>query len=60
METGEFETLSKKVEQAVVLIEELKRERDALKQELAQKSENMVQAGDRVRDLVLRLEAALA
>ena len=60
METGEFETLSKKVEQAVVLIEELKRERDALKRELAQKSENMVQAGDRVRDLVSRLEAALA
>ena len=60
MELGEFESLSQKVEQAVILIEELKQERDALKRELSQKSENMVQAGDRVRDLVLRLDAALA
>ena len=60
MELGEFESLSQKVEQAVVLIEELKQERDSLKRELSQKSENMSQAGDRVRDLVSRLESALA
>lgn len=60
MEMGEFESLSQKIEQAVSMIEDLKRERDALKRELSQKSENMVQAGDRVRDLVSRLEAAMA
>ena len=56
----EFESLSKKIEEAVSLIEELKSERDALRRELSQKSENMAQAGDRVRDLVSRLETALA
>ena len=74
MEAGEFESLSKKVEQAVSLIEDLKRERDDLKVELAGKSEeidalrlelnrkteNMSRAGEHVRDLVSRLEAALA
>ena len=56
----EFESLSKKIEETVSLIEELKSERDALRRELSQKSENMAQAGDRVRDLVSRLETALA
>ena len=74
MEAEEFESLSKKVEQAVSLIEDLKRERDDLKVELAGKSEeidalrlelnrkteNMSRAGEHVRDLVSRLEAALA
>jgi chromosome segregation ATPase len=74
MEAGEFESLSKKVEQAVSLIEDLKRERDdlkvelagksgeidALRQELNRKTENMSRAGEHVRDLVSRLEAALA
>ncbi len=67
MDTGEFESLAKKVEQAVTLIEDLKRERDGLKselhglrEELNRKSDSMSQAGDRVRDLVSRLELALA
>lgn len=74
MEAGEFESLSKKVEQAVSLIEDLKRERDDLKMELAGKSEeidalrlelnrkteNISRAGEHMRDLVSRLEAALA
>ena len=67
METGEFESLVKKVEQAVSLIEELKRERgelqselQGLREELNRKSESMSQAGNRVRDLVSRLETALA
>ena len=60
MEMSEFESLSKKVEQAVALIEDLKRERDALREELNQRSENLSKAGDRVRDLVSRLETALA
>ncbi len=60
MEMSEFESLSKKVEQAVALIEDLKRERDALREELSQRSENLSKAGDRVRDLVSRLETALA
>jgi chromosome segregation ATPase len=32
---------------------------EGLRQDLEQRSENMTQAGDRVRDLVSRLEAAL-
>ena len=74
MEAGEFEFLTKKVEQAVSLIEDLKQERDglkvelagkneeigALRQELSRKAENISMAGERVRDLVSRLEAALA
>ncbi len=88
METGEFEALAGKVDQAVGLIEDLKRERDALKtelhsaleraghlekelterheeteglrRELGQKSENISLAGERIRGLVSRLEAALA
>jgi uncharacterized coiled-coil DUF342 family protein len=88
MEAGEFESLSSKVEHAVSLIEDLKRERDGLKaelrgaqeraeslhhdlsaksgelesvkQELNRKAENISMAGERVRDLVSRLEAALA
>ena len=67
MDAGEFESLAQKVEQAVSLIEDLKRERDGLRselqgvrEELNRKSENMSQAGDRVRGLVSRLEMALA
>jgi uncharacterized coiled-coil DUF342 family protein len=88
MEAAEFESLSKKVEHAVSLIEALKQERDGLKAELLsvreraeslhnelsvktgelehlqlelnRKSENISLAGEHVRDLVSRLEAALA
>jgi len=60
METGEFDSLSKKVEQAVSLIEDLKRERDGLKAELRSVQERTAQVGEHVRDLVSRLEAALA
>ncbi len=87
MDFSQFETLSQKVEHAVSLIEELKRERDHLKTELHaaleksghlersiterdeevnrlrgdldMKSENITQAGDRIRDMMTRLEAAL-
>ena len=60
METGEFESLSKKVEQAVSLIEDLRRERDSLKAELRTAQERKTQVGEQVRDLVSRLESALA
>lgn len=88
MDFTQFETLSQKVEHAVALIEELKRERDGLKTELHaalekaghfekvlaerdeeiarmrgdldQKSENIHVAGERIRDMMTRLEAALA
>ena len=67
MDAGEFESLAKKVEQAVSLIEDLKREREklqsemqGLREELDRKSESMSQAGNRVRDLVSRLDTALA
>jgi FtsZ-binding cell division protein ZapB len=74
VETGEFETLAKKVELAASLIESLKRECEELKSELhgaleragklekdlSSKSENISVAGERIRGLVSRLEAALA
>jgi len=88
MDLSQFETLYQKVETAVQLIEELKKERDHLKSELHsaleksghlehviserdqeldrlrgdldQKSDNMNQAGDRIRDMMSRLEAVLA
>ena len=88
MEIGEFESLSRKVEQAVALIAALKREKeeltselhaaleragnlerhaaeraeeaDGLRRELGLKSENMSVAGERIRDLVSRLDEALA
>ena len=60
MEMAEFESLSKKVEQAVSLIEELRRERDSLKAELRSVQERTAQVGEHVRDLVSRLESALA
>lgn len=59
MEIGEFESLSKKVEQALTLIEDLKRERDGLKEELRGVQERNEQASQRVHDLVSRLDAAL-
>lgn len=66
MEAAAFETLAQKVEQAVSRIESLKQEvsgRDAeierLKGELEARSENLTQAGERVRELVSRLDAVL-
>jgi predicted nucleic acid-binding Zn-ribbon protein len=66
MEAAAFESLAHKVEQAVSRIESLKQElaaKDAeiegLRGELSSRTENMSQAGDRVRELVSRLEAAL-
>jgi predicted nucleic acid-binding Zn-ribbon protein len=66
MEAAAFESLAHKVEQAVSRIESLKQElaaKDAeiegLRGELNSRTENMSQAGDRVRELVTRLEAAL-
>lgn len=66
MESAEFEALTQKVEQAVSRIENLKQEiagKDAeierLRGELDARSENLSQAGHRVRELVTRLEAAL-
>jgi predicted nucleic acid-binding Zn-ribbon protein len=66
MENAAFETLAQKIELAVSRIESLKQElsgKDAeiekLRGELDARSENLSQAGDRVRELVTRLEAAL-
>jgi predicted nucleic acid-binding Zn-ribbon protein len=66
MENAAFEALAEKVELAVSRIESLKQElsgKDAeiekLRGELDARSENLSQAGDRVRALVTRLEAAL-
>lgn len=66
MEAAAFEALAEKVELAVIRIETLKQElsgKDAeierLRGELDARSENLSQAGDRVRELVSRLEAAL-
>jgi predicted nucleic acid-binding Zn-ribbon protein len=66
MENAAFENLAQKVELAVSRIESLKQElsgKDAeiarLRGELDARSENLSQAGDRVRELVTRLEAAL-
>jgi hypothetical protein len=88
MDFSQFEALAQKVEHAVAVIEELKRERDGLKTELhaalekaggfeklvAQKDEellglrseldakadNINLVGEKIRDMVVRLESALA
>jgi len=88
MDFSQFEALAQKVEHAVSIIDELRRERDALKSELhsslekagnleklvAQKeeelnglrsdlnlkSDNINRVGEKIRDMVVRLESALA
>jgi predicted nucleic acid-binding Zn-ribbon protein len=67
MENAAFETLAQKVELAVQRIESLQRElsgKDAeigrLRDELESRAENLSQAGERVRELVSRLDAVLA
>jgi predicted nucleic acid-binding Zn-ribbon protein len=67
MEAAAFENLAHKVELAVSRIESLKQElsgKDAeierLRGELDSRTENLSQAGERVRELVSRLDAALA
>ena len=88
MDFSEFEALAGKVEQAVAIIEGLKRERDSLhaelhlamekagnleqtlahkeeelqavKMEAGDKEENIHKVGQRIRDMVLRLDTALA
>jgi len=88
MDFSQFDALSQKVEHAVSIIEDLKRERDALKSELhsslekagnleklvAQKedelqglrnelnlkADNINMVGEKIRDMVVRLESALA
>jgi predicted nucleic acid-binding Zn-ribbon protein len=67
MQSAEFETLAGKVEQAVTRIEELKREVagkdveiERLREEIEAHTGNVSRAGERVRDLVTRLDAVLA
>lgn len=88
MDFSQFEALAQKVEHAVAVIEELKREREGVKTELhaalekagnlekllAQKDEellglrseldakadNINLVGEKIRDMVVRLESALA
>lgn len=88
MDFGQFEALASKVEHAVGIIEQLRREKqelareldgsrdrigdlegrlrdkdgelDHLRQELEGKSAHIHMASDRIRDLVSRLESALA
>jgi chromosome segregation ATPase len=63
---SELEGLRGQVSEAVARTESLEQnlsakdgELESLKTELSQRSENLNQAGDRVRDLVSRLDAAL-
>ena len=88
MDFGQFDALAQKVERALTIIEEMKREREdlkaqlhsaleragnaekalaerddelgALRNELNLKSDNIHMAGERIRDMVSRLETALA
>jgi chromosome segregation ATPase len=88
MDFSQFDALAKKVENAVGIIDELKRERDALRtelhvslekagnleklvaqrdeeleglrNELNNKSDNINLVGERIRDMVVRLDTALA
>jgi chromosome segregation ATPase len=88
MDFGQFDALAQKVERALTVIDEMKRERDDLKtqlhlalekagnlektvaerdeelgslrNELNLKSDNINLAGERIRDMVSRLETALA
>ena len=88
MDFSQFDALAKKVENAVGVIESLKREKDALRDELHvslekagnlektlahkdqelealrndlnSKSDNINMAGERIRDMVVRLDAVLA
>jgi chromosome segregation ATPase len=63
---SELEGLRGQISEAVARAESLEQnlaakdgELESLKSELSQRSENLNEAGDRVRDLVSRLEAAL-
>lgn len=88
MDFTQFDALAQKVERALTIIEEMKREREdlktqlhlalekagnaekavaereeelsALRNELNLKSDNINMAGERIRDMVSRLETALA
>lgn len=88
MDFGQFDALAQKVERALTIIDEMKREREDLKaqlhaalekagnleksllerdeelgslrSELNLKSDNINLAGERIRDMVSRLETALA
>ena len=88
MDFTQFDALAQKVERALTIIEEMKQEREALKDqlhnaleragtlekvlaekdeelaslrnELNLKSDNIHMAGERIRDMVSRLETALA
>jgi chromosome segregation ATPase len=88
MDFGQFDALAQKVERALTIIDEMKREREDLKTQLHQtlekagnlekalaerdeelaslrnelnlKSDNINMAGERIRDMVSRLETALA
>lgn len=88
MDFTQFDALAQKVERALTIIEEMKQEREALKDqlhnaleragnlekamaekdeelaslrnELNLKSDNINMAGERIRDMVSRLETALA
>jgi len=88
MDFSQFDALAQKVENAVSIIEDLKRERDGLKSELHTalekagnleksiahkeeelqglrnelnlKADNINMVGEKIRDMVVRLETALA
>ena len=88
MDFGQFDALAQKVERALTIIDEMKREREELKaelhlaleragnaekalaerddelgslrNELSLKSDNIHMAGERIRDMMSRLETALA
>lgn len=88
MDLSQFDALAQKVELAVSVIEDLKRQQEALKAELhnslekagnleklvaerdeelanlrndlSDKSDNLNMAGEKIRDMVNRLESALA
>lgn len=88
MDFSQFDALAKKVESALAIIEELKREKEAIRTELhismeksgslekqlvqkeeelesirhdlSSKSDNINLVGERIRDMVSRLDTALA
>ncbi len=88
MDFSQFDALAKKVESALAIIEDLKREREgirtelhislekagnlekqllqkdeeleAIRHELSSKSDNINLVGERIRDMVSRLDTALA
>lgn len=56
---GQLAETGSRVESLEQAVEAKDGEIEALKADLSQRSENLTQAGDRVRDLVSRLDAAL-